>query len=647
VRAGLGLWLGGGSLGVALVVLACDTITLPPELTSPVNECSEASTCEAIFPEAGAPTCSSGVCVTPSGFRPVLVVSNPGNAPISPGVSVGLPNVPLPGGTKGPACQTANDCIFLPSPQLTVGQINVTGGLQGLGPVLVPGGLQPNVPLTGSQETSLPVTATFWPLWQLAPANPNSGYMLAGELGLPLNEVSTNSEPSKLVVPPEPTNSSIPSRFGQAFSVPLVGGFTLTDTTLGNYLLQLVPEEPYSMFPPYVGEVSAGSRLTLEYTLPGQGPYINATTYDVQTNAGAPSLAGWTAYAVDSHGFRITGKVALSGAANEQFTLYDATQTSDQTGQQLYVQPPAGVSLPMYVDKAAGTLLGRQISYPPLPNPPVVSVSGTVTLDGDLTRPITARIVFVADGAPDGAAVLTTDIATPYSQQLYYRGDTTTNAVGQYQITLPPGKYRTYVIPNDAALALTIQMQVVTTDAVQNGKGLNVQSRFHFRGNVQVGDGTPVYGAEVVLDPSADAPLDPGGFDPLALPRESIGSTDANGHFDVLVDPGLVDISVRPKDGTRFPWVVSTNWKVLADTTLPKAIVIPPPGDPSTTRSGGQLADAVGNPLTRTIVRAYGFPPAGPTVDGGAPSSRGARLVGMTTSDDTGRFELYVAPPDP
>ncbi len=124
--------------------------------------------------------------------------------------------------------------------------------------------------------------------------------------------------------------------------------------------------------------------------------------------------------------------------------------------------------------------------------------------------------------------------------------------------------------------------------------------------------------------------------------------TDGKGQFDVLVDPGTLDISVRPQDGSRYPWVVTTNWKVLSDTTLPKVVSIPPPGDPATTRSGGQLADSAGNPLTRTVVRAYGFPPAGPPLtDGGPPSSRGARLLGITTSDDEGQFELYIAPPDP
>jgi len=647
-RLGLGLWLGSGALAVALVVVACDTITLPPELAAPVNQCSDSRACQATFPEAGAPTCSNGACVVSSGFPFVLVVSTPSNAPVEPGTSVGLPGGPLPSGAKGPACQ-AKGCIFLPSPQLTVGQINVTGGskAQGLGPLLVDGGLQPNVPATGPLETSLPVTATFRPMW----GDQGSGtLMLAATLGLPLGEIGTTSQPNRLVNPKEPTNASQPSKFGQAFSIALVGGFTPTDTTLGNYLLQLVPEDPYDMFPPYVAPVVAGQNITLEYTLPGpSSPYIEATNYSVLTNAGAPSLAGWTVYAVDSHGFRVTGKVTLTGAPNETFTLYDAlydpAHPGDQTGQRLYVLPPDGVPLPIYVDKAIGNVLGRQISYPALPSP--VNVSGTVTLDTDPTRPIAARIVFIADGAPDGSAVLTTDVSIPYSQQLYYRGDATTNAAGQYQITLPPGNYRTYVVPNDPDLALTIQMRVFTTDPIQPGKGLSVQSRLHVRGSAALGDGTPVYGAQVVIGPSADAPLDANGFDPLALPREVIGSTDAAGKFDVLVDPGLADISVRPVDGSRYPWVVTTNWKVLTDTTLPKPLVVPPPGDPSTARTGGQLVDPAGNPLAHTVVRAYGFPPPGPPVDGGTTGSRGARLAGMTTTDDTGLFELYLAPPDP
>ena len=45
-------------------------------------------------------------------------------------------------------------------------------------------------------------------------------------------------------------------------------------------------------------------------------------------------------------------------------------------------------------------------------------------------------------------------------------------------------------------------------------------------------------------------------------PRESQGTTDLNGAFDILSDSGAVDFSIRPQVGTNFPWVVLTNRSV-------------------------------------------------------------------------------------
>jgi hypothetical protein len=124
--------------------------------------------------------------------------------------------------------------------------------------------------------------------------------------------------------------------------------------------------------------------------------------------------------------------------------------------------------------------------------------------------------------------------------------------------------------------------------------------------------------------------------------------------FDVPSDPGFVDVSIRPHDGTSFPWVVLTN-RVVAPSdgadgggplTLNLAdIVIPEPAR-YTQAAKGVLTDSVGNPITNAIVRAYAFPPLATGVDGGAPATRGARLIGLTVTDETAAFQLFVVPPE-
>ena len=83
-----------------------------------------------------------------------------------------------------------------------------------------------------------------------------------------------------------------------------------------------------------------------------------------------------------------------------------------------------------------------------------------------------------------------------------------------------------------------------------------------------------------------------------------------------------------------------TSTLTIPTVTIPAPVTFPP-------TSVGVLTDSLGNPIPHTIVRAYAFPQPAVALDGGAAQSRGARLVGMTTSDANGNFQLFVAPPDP
>ena len=172
------------------------------------------------------------------------------------------------------------------------------------------------------------------------------------------------------------------------------------------------------------------------------------------------------------------------------------------------------------------------------------------------------------------------------------------------------------------------------------------------KGRVVLPNGLPVFAADVVVSASADAPFLPKD-DPLARPRESRGTTDVNGLFDVPSDSGFVDISIRPHDGTSFPWVVLTNRVVPlndgsnagAPITLSLADVVIPEPSRYTQAAAGVLTDSVGNPIVHGVVRAYAFPPIAAGVDGGAQQTRGARLLGMTVTDDGASFQLFVVPP--
>jgi hypothetical protein len=142
--------------------------------------------------------------------------------------------------------------------------------------------------------------------------------------------------------------------------------------------------------------------------------------------------------------------------------------------------------------------------------------------------------------------------------------------------------------------------------------------------------------------------------DPLARPRESRGTTDVNGYFDVLSDAGTVDISIRPHEGTNMPWVVIMNRTVPisdgADGGGPLVltlgdVVVPLPSR-YTQAPTGELADFLGNPIIHAVVRAYAFPQVSTSADGGTSGTRAARLIGLTTTDASGYFQLFLAPPE-
>jgi hypothetical protein len=611
-----------------------------------------------------------GACVGPVAATsvPILVVMPSYDTPIIGGETFAVDTLP---GTLGiinpstaPLCMKAGiGCVPLsPLTSVTSGTLEVTSGF---GKAVWPPGLLPNQP--GATAT-LPVTTTFHPMW----IDPASGSpMLASKLGLPLQDVAATQD-QVLNQPPEPTlaDSGGPS---YAFKALLPQPYGPSDPSQW-YQMQVVPNSPFDVFPPYMTSLpfTLGNATLLAFTatlspvtynsypLPGtpirpRPSNYPITAYEVQSLPGAPVLAGWTMYINNSDGQRISGIVTLADAAVQDLVIYDATNTDDQSGETLIVAPPPGVDLPQLNYRPTGTAFQPPFVYPALP--PTVMFSGFVRRNDNLEG-TTGQVVMVADGTPSVAptAYVGSDSSTALTQLLYVTTLTTTSSVGDVSGQVPAGSYRTYVIPDDASLALTMQTTVLTpSGGPQTGKGFYANPRTHVTGRVVLPNGTPLYAAQVVIDPSADSPLLAIPDDPRMRPRETRGMTDINGAFDILSDSGAVDISVQPQAGTNFPWIVLTNRTVpptvLGDAGGPTSlalsdIVVPLPAPYPPSGQTGFLVDSTGVPIPRALIRAYQFPQLSSPPDGGTPPSRGARLIGMTLSDDTGAFQLFTTPPN-
>jgi len=686
------------AFAIAGTALACGVINLVPGPLAPVNTCNDITACEGTFPEAGIDAgvvaCVGGAC-SGGGFAPILVVTMPlelativtnGPAP-PPGSTVAIPSSrlqeidpeqPRPGG----ACAVAaTRCVSLP-PFATGsdGYLNVNIGVAR--PLWPPNGLRPNESDNSSNPTTLPVTVTFHPMW-LDPATNTT--LPATKLGLPLADVLGTEGTAFPLFAPTNSDASRPPQgcifqgtIPQPYAPSTLDGLNLDPAQF--YTLEVVPIDPFAVFPPFIGPRNPNNGLVtplsvaaLQYQL-APSPFDlhqYVPLYDVLNNVvfphpsppnayhvgelpGAPSLAGWHVYVVNADGHRVSGTVTLPGGPDQPINIYEATETNGQPSETLFIDPPTGVDLPRYtVTSIGGIIQGPDFDYPALPAltyPYGVTVSGFVRR-ADTLATATARISFVVDGT--NTFVAGTDGTSTQTGSLIYSKNATTIAAGQYATLLPPGVFRVYVMPDDDGLALTVTDSQPVTMQGGSGQTLFVNPRTHVKGRVVLGNGTPVYAADVVIGASADAPFMPN-IDTLALPRESRGTTDENGFFDVLADPGPVDISIRPRDGTNYPWVVLTNRNVLpnnpADGGLPSVltladVVVPLPSIYQQGTASEVLTDSNGIALPHAVVRAYAFPPPFSASDAGTTPTRGARLIGATVTDDNAAFQLFVTPP--
>ncbi len=668
----------GGAIGATLLALACGVLAMPDVPIAPLNTCTVDSDCNQAFPDASASvTCVSGACVESTAFRPIIVFSIPTTAP-NGGATYALPSnyllevPPAPAGCANiPATQT---CFFLPPLASTSGFLQVS---YGFGVTLwPPSGLRPNIP--DGNPIALPTRAIFHPMW----IDPVTGHpVLATKLGLPLPDVVADQSTTTFLLAPTNGTTDVP---GFVFSANVPQPITSTDPS-AFYGYEIIPSDPYAIFPPFVrpadprpssdGGAPAGDTTLLDgfgvappnatltplalnlpsiiydptkFLPPVSAPIAQPITINEGPDLGI-SLEGWSAYIVDTDGRRVSGRAILPAGATKTLTLYESYNTA-QSNLTLIIAPPPTLDMPSLEDNSGLFAPAHTYFQVPVPQNP----SGAVQRSDELGTQTSAHITFIANGNVPSATLIHADLSP--APELNYQKTIATDSGGNYSVLLPPGNLRAYVVPDDPNLTITLNdnYQVAPSAPPQNGKTLVVNPRTHVTGRVVLADGTPLFAATVVVSPSADLPLTTTD-DPLLRPRETQGLTDVNGLFDVPSDPGQVDISVRPQDGTQFPWVVLTSRTVPPSTgadggvtstlTIPTVTIPAPVTFPPT--SAGVLTDSLGNPVPNAVVRAYAFPPPAMAIDGGVAQSRGARLLGMTTSDANGNFQLFVAPPDP
>jgi hypothetical protein len=468
-------------------------------------------------------------------------------------------------------------------------------------------------------DTSSPVHATFQPI-------------------LLTNPDGTSLDVSSLPVPP--VVSTVESMgFGGPAGTPTTL-YIASDLQPGTYIRTVTPDPPFDQaFGPAIETVQISSthddeRVTRYDTTGTVNPVLPGAT--ITRDRG--SFDGWNAYLRDPTNTVISNVAPLHGQTTSvTFTVLriappslDGGTQQDQDaldGAALVVTPPSGSIEPAYLGNIINEVLAAP-QYPTLPAP--VVVEGTIL--GPYGEPVAADLVFEARGITDvfnGQPQLDTQ-----SFELTRWVSVDASAAGQYSVVLPPGEYRFDIRPRDTAHALLVRDLEVPVEDVPLRVDVSLGTPTSATGSVVVADGRPIAGAVIQAIPTQctePAALQQFKPSPWCLPRPA-QTTATDGNFRLELDPGQYSLLAQPPDGSRLPWVPGAAPLQVATTTASDAGVLRAPAPIALFL---ELRDPGGSPIPNALVRAFRTSPQQAPVE-----------LGNAVTDATGRFEMYVAPPN-
>jgi hypothetical protein len=246
----------------------------------------------------------------------------------------------------------------------------------------------------------------------------------------------------------------------------------------------------------------------------------------------------------------------------------------------------------------------------------------------------------LANGQPVVAAVQiqSAEIMGDSSSTGKYKLDTETNGEGVFGAYLPPGRYRVVARPVDPTKAVAEEeIEIPPGEGCFCGQSIVVPSKSVLQGTVSGPAGEPMDPAPVVVTPSASSVtryIDKVLLLQPLLPREA-SSQVAGGAFGLQVDPGTFDFSVRPADGSGYPWLVQPRLLVQAATSNLDPMTVPYPAI-----LHGVIRDAAAAALPGAVVRAW-LPVTDPAANG---QIVGVIQLGETLARVDGSYVLPLPP---
>jgi hypothetical protein len=225
------------------------------------------------------------------------------------------------------------------------------------------------------------------------------------------------------------------------------------------------------------------------------------------------------------------------------------------------------------------------------------------------------------------------------SQNAGYQRIADTDDAGRIRVGLVPGTYAVTIVPPSSEMGIFFGEWTVDDDAGGNGIGFQLPRQPKVSGEVRAPTGVVVPLAPAVAAPSLDAGtsyLDAVLLPPVLQPRRVSGNVDAEGRFELSLDPGIFDLAIETNAARGFPWLV-----------VPSLLVLPADQTPVLQLGERSLAypaivegtlDIAGRGVPYAIVRAWVEVPSAD-----AATSRYV-AVGETTTDELGGFFLPLPP---
>ncbi len=226
-----------------------------------------------------------------------------------------------------------------------------------------------------------------------------------------------------------------------------------------------------------------------------------------------------------------------------------------------------------------------------------------------------------------------------------YEAVATSDEEGTIALDLLPGTYQVVVTPPDQTkLAVTETLwEIARTPPVQAGRTVALEPRQELRGSaIEPLGSSPLSGASVTLLPSTIATPDylERALNPATVnPRVASAVTDSDGRFAIAVDPGRVDLSVKPSEASGFPWLVRARMKVprapLGE--MPSSFPVP---------LAGTLRDPGDNLVQRALLRVFAMldddSPSGLARSAEMLSGDGVLQIAEGRTDESGDFVLLL-----